>query len=337
MNRQSPFFAHTLATLDGLKIASGTARIVEQDGANALELQGLALIPDLVPKDAGIDVEILAPAPCYPGVAFRIADPGNFELAYVVPAASGQSDAIQYDPVFNGSNTWQLHTGPAFQQRAVVPVGEWVSVRVDVAGDRAVIRLGDQPPLVVERLTRQVTEGRIGLWTYRPARFRNLHVRPPRHFDGVAGQKAQAPQGVIDRWPMEGFGVVTVEQSGVLNLNRYMTSSDTEAHLTRWFDVGAETDLEVSFGFSDSLRLFVDDIPVFRGTHTFSGFQDVRSRGWVRAENCRVIHRVGPGRHRLDALLRVTEPFGWGLIVVLGGDHLALLPPTDRSEPNREP
>jgi len=75
-------------------------------------------------------VEIFAEAPCYPGIAFRVKDPGDLELAYVVPHASGQWDAIQYDPVFNGSNTWQVYHGPPYQAAATVPTGEWLTLRV---------------------------------------------------------------------------------------------------------------------------------------------------------------------------------------------------------------
>jgi len=334
---QPPFFAHTLATLEGLEIAYGTARIVEEGQGKALDLQGLALIPDLELEDVGIEVEVFAPAPCYPGIAFRIADLRSFELAYVVPATSGQSDAIQYDPVFDGSNTWQLHTGPAYQTRAEVPTGKWFTLRVDVEGERASIQIGDQPPLVVEHLSHERAAGRIGLWTYRPARFRNLRVTTPRRFDDRTGERAHAPEGTVSEWWLDGVGTVGVEPSGVINMNRWLPSADTEARLTRWFRVDEDTDLEIAFGFSDSLKLCIDDIPVFQGTHTFSGFQNAETRGWVRPENCRVIHHVGSGRHRLEAILRVTEPFGWGMIVTLCRDHVAFLPPVDPSEPTRQP
>ncbi|MCU0613121.1 MAG: hypothetical protein MUE60_15215 [Candidatus Eisenbacteria bacterium] len=326
-----PLFVHRLNTLNGLVIAAGTARPIDVSGRSALELDGLVLIPDLELEDAGIEVEVFAPAPCYPGVAFRVADLRTFELAYAVPAVSGQSDAIQYDPVFNGSNTWQLHSGPAYQQQATVPTGEWFALRVEVGGERACIQIGDQPPLVVEHLSHQNAAGRIGLWTYRPARFRNLRVTAPRRFDATSGERPHAPEGTIGEWWLDGVGAVSVEPNGVLNLNRWVRSPITEARLTRWFRVDEETDLEIALGFSDELALSVDDSAVFQGIHTFSGFQNEDSRGWVRPENCRVIHHVRPGRHRIEAILRVTEPFGWGMIMALGGDPVALLPPVDPS------
>ena len=331
---QRQLFAHALDTLDGLEIPAGTARIVEEDGRKALELEGLVLIPDLVLEDVGIEVEVFAPAPCYPGIVFRFADLGAFELAYAVPAVSGQSDAIQYDPVFNRSNTWQLHTGPAYQKQAAVPTGEWFTLRADVEGERAAIRVGDQPPLVVERLSHGQTTGRIGLWTFRPARFRNLSVTSPRSFEDLSGEHPHAPEGAIDAWWLEGTGTLASEPNGVLNLHRYLPSSETEVRLVRHFAIDDETDLEVSFGYSDELRLSLDGELLFEGTHTFTGFDSEEARGWLRPLDNRLVRRTGAGRHTLEAVLRVTEPFGWGLIVTLGGGEVRLLPAEqDSSEP----
>jgi len=126
---------HCLDTLDDLEICGAKAQIVKEADGKALELEGMVLISDLELENVGIEVEILAPAPCYSGIVFRFSDSRDFELAYAVPVASDQSDAIQYDPVFNGSNTWQLHTGPAYQKQATIPTGAWFTLRVDVEGE----------------------------------------------------------------------------------------------------------------------------------------------------------------------------------------------------------
>lgn len=319
-------FVHRLDTLDSLEIHAAIAQIVEEDGQRVLELEGMALIPDLELKNVAVEVEVLAPGPCYPGLVFRFADMQAFELAYAVPVASGQCDAIQYDPVFNGSNTWQLHTGLAYQKQATVPTGEWFTLRVDVVGERAAIQVGDQPPLVVESLSHGQTAGRIGLWTFRPAHFRNLRVTSPRSLEDLSGEDLQAPDGAIDAWLLQGTGSITCEPSGVLNLNRYRATSDTEARLIRNFMIDDETDLELTFGYSDKLRLCLDGELLFEGTHTFSGFESQETRGWVRPEANRLVRRTGPGQHKLEAELRRTEPFGWGLIVRLAGGEIYLLP-----------
>jgi len=317
---------YRLDDLDGLEILAATAQIVEQDQGKTLELDGMVLIPDLELENAGIEVEIYAPGPCYPGIVFRFADLQAFELAYAVPAVSGQCDAIQYDPVFNRSNTWQLHTGPAYQKQATVPTGEWFALRIDVVGNRASIQVGNQPPLVVETLSHGSRAGRIGLWTFRPARFRNLRVMSPRSLDELAGESPKAPCGTIDAWLLQGTGGVTCEPNGVLNLNRYRASADKEARLVRRFSLDDDTDLELTFGYSDELRLFLDGELLYVGGNTFSGFENYEARGWVRPESNRLVRRTGAGDHTLEAELRATEPFGWGLIVKLGGGDVTFLP-----------
>lgn len=317
---------HELNSLSGLEAHATKAQIIEGPVGKVLELDGMVLVEGLEIEDFGIEVEILAPAPCYPGILFRLTDLQNFELAYAVPAVSGQSDAIQYDPIFNGSNTWQLHTGAAYQCRATVPQGEWFTLRIDVEGERAAIQVGDQPPLVVERLSHASAPGRIGLWTFRPARFRNMRVTEPRSLKSLSGVIPTPPAGAIDEWWLQGTGTVTTEPNGVLNLNRYLVASDAEARLSRRFTSDFETDVEIALGLSDDLVLSLDGAPLFTATHIFSGFEDQGARGWVLPPVSSLSRRVDPGQHRLEAALRATEPFGWGLTVVLAGQGIHLLP-----------
>ena len=89
-----------------LEIRAAQAEAVTWQGREALRLEnGLVLIPGHRATDASIEVLIGTDGPAYPGIAFRAADVLNFELAYAVPHVSGQWDALQYDPVFHGSNT----------------------------------------------------------------------------------------------------------------------------------------------------------------------------------------------------------------------------------------
>jgi hypothetical protein len=55
-------------------------------------------------------------------------------------------------------------------------------------------------------------------------------------------------------------------------------------------------------------------------------FMMILLQGWVQPESNRLIRHTVAGNHKLEAVLRVTEPFGWGLIVTLGGGKVDLLP-----------
>jgi hypothetical protein len=309
-----------------LAVHASEAETVTWQGRRALRLvDGLALVPGLSVRDASIEVWIGAEGPCYPGVAFRVQDRVNFELVYPVPHASGLWDAVQYDPVFHGSNTWQLYHGPAYQQEATVPTGEWFRLRVDVQGDRAIFAVGDQPPLVVGRLARGQREGMLGVWTFRPAHFADLRASECQGLPEVEWDPPAAPEGVIDEWFVEGFGVVSCEPGGILNLNQYLPVSVEEVTLTRQLEAVSETELELGLGFSDELSLDLDGETIFEGTNTFSGFSSYEARGWVRRDHHSVAQKISRGTHRLTARLKVTEYFGWGLVVTLNGQNVSLL------------
>jgi len=315
-----------LADPQTLSVYASEAETVTWQGRRALKLvDGLALIPGLEVRDASIEVWIGAEGPAYPGVAFRVQDRVNFELVYPVPHASGLWDAVQYDPVFHGSNTWQLYHGPAYQQEATVPTGEWFRLRVDVEGERASFAVGDEPPLVVGRLAREQQNGMLGVWTFRPAYFADLRVAECQGLPQVEWQPPAAPEGAIDDWFAEGFGVVASEPGGILNLNRYLPVLLEEVTLTRQLEASSETELQLGLGFSDELSLDLDGETIFEGANTFSGFGSYEERGYVHGDYHAVTRKVSPGVHRLTARLKVTEYFGWGLVVTLKGQNVSLL------------
>lgn len=318
----------TLTDLSELIMCDGaTAEVVTWRGHRALKLvDGLAVIRDLEVSDASIEVEIGAEGAAYPGVAFRVSDLSNYELGYAVPHASGLWDAIQYDPVFHGSNTWQLYHGQAYQKEAKVPTGGWFRLRVAFRDDQAAFAVDDQPPLVVGRLARGVRTGPLGIWTFRPAYFRDLRVRGPASLADYTWETPAAAEGVIDEWFLDGFGVVGCEGSGILNLNRFLPTDLEEVQLTRRFEVLSDEPVDVSFGFSDQLTLKLDDQVVFSGENTFVGFRSYEERGYADSGSYSVHQSLTPGTHRLTAVLRVTEGFGWGLIVCLRAGRVRLLP-----------
>jgi len=316
-----------LNDLETLSIHAADAEVVTWNGRRAVRVvDGLALVPHLEASDVTIEVSIGSEGPAYPGVAFRAADVANYELAYAVPHASGLWDAIQYDPIFHLSNTWQLYHGPAYQHEAIIPVGEWFRLTVDVAGDKASCAVGDQEPLYVGRLAHGHKAGLLGLWTFRPAYFADLRVSECRGLPEAPWQPPEAPAGSVDEWFAGEFGVMRCEPGGILNLNRYLPASVEEVTLTRQFETGPDEQLELRFGFSDQLCLELDGEVAYEGTNTFAGFADYEARGYAYPGMKSVGRRVSKGVHRLTSRLKVTEPFGWGLTLSIEGQEIRLLP-----------
>ena len=310
-----------------LEIRAAQAEVVPWQGREALRLEnGLALVPDRRMTDASIEVLIGADGPAYPGIAFRVADVLNFELAYAVPHASGQWDALQYDPVFHGSNTWQVYHGPSYQSATQVLIGSWLRLKVDFHGARAAVSVDGQPLLVVERLAHPTAAGLLGLWTYRPAYFCDLRVSTCDELDIPQGEIPSAAKGTVEAWFAEGYGVVICEPNGVLNLNRYLPTSLGEVHLIRRFETSEEGPVTFEFGFSDALSLELDGQVIFSGENTFKGFEDRAARGYAELGMQSLRQMLSPGTHCLAATLQASEPFGWGLALAVHGEGLHWLP-----------
>lgn len=318
---------NTPINLLDLDVHAAQAEAVTWQGREGLRLEdGLALVPDCRLADASIEVLIGVEGPAYPGVAFRVTDILNYELAYAVPHVSGQWDALQYDPVFHGSNTWQVHHGPSYQGAAEVPTGRWFRLRVDFCGSRAAISVDGQAPLVVERLAHPATAGLCGLWTYRPAYFCDLRASPCDGQGIPRGEVPRAAPGTVEAWFVEGYGVVACEPHGVLNLNRYLPASVGQVRLVRRFEIGAQGAVTFECGFSDALSLELDGQAILSGEHTFKGFADRVARGYAEAGRQSIRQMVAAGRHCLTAVLGVSEGFGWGLTLAAHGEGLYWLP-----------
>jgi hypothetical protein len=307
-------------------------KICDWQGRKALQLSGqgasLLVVPDLFLSQGWIEVDIGSDGAAYPGIAFRVLDSLNYELAYIQPHTSGQWDALQYDPVFHGSNTWQLYYGNGAQKNVDVPVQTWHQLRIEFQDQRALVRVGEQEPLIVNQLAHNHNTGLLGLWTFRPAYFSNLRIGDePFDFGSSLDQEANNEflPGMVTKWFMEGFGVVDTEANGILNLNRYLPISENEVKLMREIDVQKAGDFVFSVGFSDQLTFQINDEVVFTAEHLYHSSPKWEERGYVRPDQ-QIRHHLAEGRHRLTAILKVKEYFGFGIALNIEGIEYSLLP-----------
>lgn len=315
-----------------LLIRDPEPRITNWQGRKALRFSGqggcLLVIPNLTLSQGWIEVDIASEGAAYPGIAFRILDSMNYELAYAQPHTSGKWDALQYDPVFHGSNTWQLYHGPGAQLTASVPPQTWFRLQVGFIDQRAIIQVEGQEPLIVNQLAHDHRTGLVGLWTYLPAYFANLCIRddPPDFSSYSLPVLPKNPvKGTITEWFLEGFGKATTEPSGILNLNRYLPISTGEVRLVR--DIAIESGETVTFqvGFSDELTLQIDEETIFQGENLFHSSPHWEERGYVSPTQL-VSHSLSKGLHQITAILKAKEYFGFGMTMVVQGEHFTLLP-----------
>jgi len=326
-----------LADVTGLDLFVEDAEPVTWQGRRSLRIKnGLALVRGVVSGDASLELDLGVEAgPAYPGIAFRAADSRNYELVYVQPHTSGGWDAVQYDPVFNGGNTWQVFNGPRYQAAGEVPSGRYITLRLDLCGDRAGVSIIDPaggsqtdrgPVLAIARLAHRRPRGRLGVWTFRPAYFAQMRVgEVDRSRLGTPAAPPPLPDDLVRTWLLRGVGPVEVEENGTLNLGRYLADVK-EAHLEREFAASGPAEVKVSFGFSDEIELLVDGARVFTGVNTWSDGDTRQSRGYIELASNVARVPVGPGRHSIEAILRSLEPFGWGMALALSGLGVKQLP-----------
>jgi len=139
---------------------------------------GIAYLDGLDFQNGTIECDLYSPSDkAYLGIVFRITSLSNFEYIYFQPHTSGKWDAVQYDPIFNTSATWQLYNGTAYQAVASIPTREWFHVKIQVVGDSAKVYLDNIPKQVMSvKLKHDYASGNIGVCSYHPAYFANLNV-----------------------------------------------------------------------------------------------------------------------------------------------------------------
>ncbi len=101
-------------------------------------------------RDGSIEADISFPDQrSFPGIVFRIQDMRNFENFYVRPHQSGNPDATQYTPVFNGQAGWQLYHGEGYSKAFTFKFNQWHHIKIDLNGLQAQVYIDDmQTPLI---------------------------------------------------------------------------------------------------------------------------------------------------------------------------------------------
>jgi hypothetical protein len=153
--------------------------LVEYLGRHCLRLEnGLAVHPDAEFADGILEFDIaFTPERGFAGGTWRMQDDENFEWFWLRPHQSGNPDATQYAPAFNGIAGWQLYHGPCYTVPFSFRFDEWFTVRILFAGRLAEIYVADleQPALFVDGLKRIPASGGVGLSaSLAPAWFSNF-------------------------------------------------------------------------------------------------------------------------------------------------------------------
>jgi hypothetical protein len=244
----------------------------------------------------------------FPGFAFRVQDSNNMEFFYVRPHQSGNPDATQYTPVFNGYAGWQLYHGEGYTKAYPFKFEQWHHIRIDFHGLKAEIYIDDmQNPLIkVTELKREWKPGRLGVVgagvPFRIANFQftpkqeSAPTRPPIPASGTGGvitkyqvsnvvnkkifdKKFELTSDLKDQLE---FTTQLSESSGTINLAKFIQPTDTNKTIVARIDLESQADqlVEMTFGFSDYVTIYLNEKAIYSGADNFMS-RDYRYLGTI--------------------------------------------------------
>ncbi len=133
-----PFDAEKWNFIGGTKIVDHQGKMalqlgVKKDGApfgfGAAVLKGVAFTNGIIEYDVSF-----GQTRTFAGLNFRIQKPGFTENFYMRAHQSGNPDANQYIPVYNGIPSWQLYYGTQYSSPTKYSFNKWMHVKIVVQG-----------------------------------------------------------------------------------------------------------------------------------------------------------------------------------------------------------
>lgn len=319
------------------------SRVEEHLGRPSLYLRGgIATVADARLTDGWIEFDLAFTGERgFLGGVWRVQDPRNFEEFYLRPHQSGNPDANQYTPVFNGIAGWQLYHGPRYSVPVAYRNDEWLRVKVVFSGGQADVYIGDldRPVLFVDELKRSIEPGGVGVSALRdfaPAWFSNVSFAameaPP--LLGRPGPPEPVPEGTITSWQVSdaftegslaGRRVLSGEDLAKRSWTRLATERSGLANLARVQGIqlrkntvfarkvivsDRERIARLDFGFSDRVQVYLGGRLLFRGDDS-GGSRDYRFLGSIGYFDALYLP-LSRGENEL--LMAVSEDQGgWGV------------------------
>jgi glyoxylase-like metal-dependent hydrolase (beta-lactamase superfamily II) len=322
-------------------IEAAEYEIADYLGQKALKIKGGgALLPGLDIRNGLIEFDVaITEQRGFAGVVFRLQDDNNYENFYIRPHQSGNPDANQYQPVYNGVASWQLYYGAEYAAPVEYRYNEWMPVKIVYAGGQADVYIdSEEPVLHIDRLRREQPGGAIGLSSanFSAVHFANFHYTQLADAYAFPATPAREPTpNVISRWQVSDafpaamlagaaeldgkllaartWQALDAEPDGITNLarvNGVADDADTAFALVKLEANEAETK-QLALGFSDKAAVYLNGQLIYKGDNTYLS-RDYRYLGTIGFFD-NVILPLRKGENEL--CIAVTEAFGgWGVM-----------------------
>lgn len=324
-------------------ITGAEFRIEQIDGVEALFLQsGTAFLKDADFHNGIIEFDIMTNGGRgFSGAYFRFTGPGNGEDFYIRPHQTGNEDANQYTPVFNGLTAWQLYFGPSFSAPVTYKVNQWVHIKIVINETRADVYIdSDEPVLHIAELKQANVGGWIGVDSgFAPVHFANFSYEKSDEVEiiGSPAPLKEKPAGLIETWSVsktfdeaellgatlpdavmadQEWTSLAVEDWGYANLARVQGIAEGAntafAKITLTADQAISKN--ISFGYSDRVKVYLNGALLYSGNNGYMT-RDYRYLGTIGLFD-EVFLGLKEGENEL--LFAVSESFGgWGIMAAI--------------------
>lgn len=312
-------------------------------GKESLFLNGSALVKNSNFTNGIIEFDIAVTGERgFMGALWRHVSRGNTEEFYIRPHQSGNPDANQYTPVFNGVTGWQLYYGEGYAAPVKYKYNEWMHIKIVVSGQQAEIYIIDMenPALFIPELKREIQSGKVGLNAgggFAPARYADFSYANLENPKLKSAPKAPAAvkEGTVTNWmvsntfdeewlnekyiltkkDLENFKWTNLksENTGITNLARVQGIAEKQNVAFAKVIISSEQDFvkKLKFGYSDNIKVYVNGNLICGGTN-FYQTRDYRYLGTIGLFD-EVYLYLKKGDNEI--LFAVAENFGgWGII-----------------------
>ncbi len=269
--------------------------------------EGVALAKNLEFQNGIIEFSMcIQPGRGFAGIRFHGDGGGNTEEFYIRKHQSGNPDAMQYTPVYNGLAGWQLYYGDGYSAAKPHVFDEWFKVKLLISGTRGEVYITDmeKPVLVIHELKYGERSGMIAF--YGPARFADIKVTnlDSPELKGQFKEIVKAGVEVIQSYQVsEAFDLNSLinenlipanfakklsfkswgtEADGLMNIAKTWGMAEKKNAVLLKIEINSETDVikRMDFAFSDIAKIFVNEKAVWRGSDVYSS-RDYRFLGTI--------------------------------------------------------
>jgi len=330
-------------TADAWEVNADTYEFTNYKGKPSLYLEnGKARLKNSAFKTGIIEYDVnFSNSRKFLGVRFRIQDPENYEEFYLRAHQSGNPDAMQYTPVFNGVSGWQLYHGQGHSTAYSYNFGEWIHIKLIVAADQMDVFINDmsQPVLHVRDLKRDPASGDIGFWTLLGGGyFANLsyHSQDTPQLVSEVEPLPDPVSGTITRWEVAeaiaeeevadvnylsnstnfedlSWKILPTEFTGLVNLAQLSPLTEKTNTILAKTVITTNSDQikQLDIGYSDIARVYVNDRIVYKGQRKFRS-RDYRYLGTIGYFDV-IYLDLKKGENEIIFAITETQGGGWGL------------------------